>query len=86
MDGGYTPVVFGRLYFSYIEEYSSNALKYKVFNKQNQVVLTDASQPLTITTGESRFNLNVAGIVNGTDYFILEITNVKNEKFYLRFK
>lgn len=86
LDGGYAPTVFGRLYISYKEEYSSNSLKYKVYNKQNQVVLTNTTQPISIIAGESRFNLNVSGLVNGTDYFILEITNSKNENFYLRFK
>ncbi len=86
LDGGYTPTVYGWLYFFYKEEYSSNNLIYKVYNQQNQVVLSNTSLPISITAGESRFNLNVSGIVNGADYFILEITNIKNENFYLRFK
>lgn len=86
LDGGYAQSYLNKLYFKYTEEYGTSSLIYRVLNKENQVVLTNATQPVTLTPGNEGYVLDVTGIVNGSDFFILEITNNKKEKWYLRFR
>lgn len=70
--------------FYFEEDYSgTSVLEYKVLNSSRQVVLSNTATLLTKEYGDNRYNLNVGSIPPGS--YILEITNEKNEKFYLRF-
>lgn len=73
-----------KFYFYFEEDYSgTSVLDYKVLNSSRQVVLSNTATLLTKEYGDNRYNLNVGTIPPGS--YILEITNEKNEKFYLRF-
>lgn len=84
-------VYLNKFYFFYDEEYASTAsLSYKVYDKNNTVVLSTSTQVLTQTVGavnreygDNRYSLDVNSIDPGA--YILEVTNEKGEKFYLRF-
>jgi hypothetical protein len=84
-------VYLNKFYFFYDEEYASTAsLSYKVYDKNNTVVLSTSTQVLTQTVGavnreygDNRYSLDVNNIDPGA--YILEVTNEKGEKFYLRF-
>ena len=79
----YNPIQ-NRMYFYYDEEYTGSlGLKYKVYNNVNEVVLSPTNLILTKKYGDNRYDLDVTSLSNGT--YILEVTNEKNEKFYLRF-
>ena len=79
------PVMKGRVYFSYQEEYSgSRPLNYKIYNSKNDVVSSSGSSPISISLGDNRYELVVNLLSEGT--YILEVINEKNEKFYLRFR
>lgn len=79
----------GYLYFYYDEEYipSGQGLNYKVYKDNNPLttVLDPVIQPLTeIEYGDNRYVLKTTSLSVG--FYVLEITNNKQEKFYLRFK
>lgn len=79
----------GHLYFYYEEEYntSGQGLNYRVYRDDNPItaVLNHSIQPLTeIEYGDNRYVLRTASLPVG--FYVLEITNDKQEKFYLRFK
>lgn len=79
----YKPIQ-NKFYFYFEEDYSgSSVLDYKVLNSSRQVILSNSATLLTKEYGDNRYNLNVGTIPTGS--YILEITNEKNEKFYLRF-
>lgn len=77
------------LYFYYDEEYATAdaGLNYKVYKADAPLVpvLNHTIQPLTeIEYGDNRYTLDVSDLQAGV--YVLEITNNKSEKFYLRFK
>lgn len=77
------------LYFYYDEEYATSdaGLNYKVYKADAPLVpvLNHTIQPLTeIEYGDNRYTLDVSDLQAGV--YVLEITNNKSEKFYLRFK
>lgn len=78
------PTCTNQLYFYYEEEYTaSTTLKYSIRNAMNQEVLSSTTIPLTKEYGDNRYELAVSSLFPGT--YILEVTNEKNERFYLRF-
>lgn len=77
------------LYFYYDEEYDTpnTGLNYRVYQVNNPIVsvLNSTIQPLNqIKYGDNRYTLDVSNL--NPEVYILEITNNKSEKFYLRFK
>lgn len=77
------------LYFYYDEEYATSdaGLNYRVYKADAPLisVLNHTIQPLTeIEYGDNRYTLDVGDLQGGV--YVLEITNNKSEKFYLRFK
>lgn len=97
LDGGYYQVNNGRLLFRYEEEYEDNSnLTFFIYNDQNQVVsssqIVPASMQLQVNYGDNRYELNTANCNISADgaldngFYVLEVINDKNEKWYLRFK
>lgn len=78
------------LYFYYDEEYntiSSSWVNYNVYKTDapHTSILNHTLQPLTaVRYGDNRFTLDISDLDPAT--YVLEITNNKSEKFYLRFK
>ncbi|WP_300660010.1 DNRLRE domain-containing protein [Fluviicola sp.] len=85
-------VHLNKFYFFYDEEYASTtSLTYNVYNNNNAVALNTGNQILTNTIsgaanreyGDNRYSLDVTSLAAGA--YVLEVTNEKGEKFYLRF-
>lgn len=79
----------GYLYFYYDEEYDTpdQGLNYNVYSDNDPItaVLDQNIQPLTeIEYGDNRYTLDTSMLEEGA--YVLEVTNNKREKFYLRFK
>ena len=95
IDGGYYNLTLNKLYFKVDGQYANTSLKYNVYNKNNVIVA--ANPPLVsppapnlanttvVLSGDNRYTLNATTLTAG-EFFILEVINEKNEKFYLRFK
>lgn len=77
----------GKVQFYYDQEYDNSApfLNYKVYAENNAIIpiLSGVTQPLQLKYGDNRFKLDVQ-LPNGE--YILEVTNDKLEKFFLRFQ
>ncbi len=98
LDGGYYLVSDGKLCFKYDEEYSDldGKLKFNIYDNHNSIVASDALMPIgtgpSVNYGDNRYTLNIASCSFtpngnlGSGFYILEIINEKNEKWYLRFK
>jgi hypothetical protein len=91
LDGGYYRAKNERLYFKYDGEYNSGSLNYKVYNSSHQVISNGCPfNPIQKIYGDNRYILNfsLSGCTgfSTNKMYILEVTNEKNEKFYLRFK
>ena len=89
LDGGYHSTNANQLLFISDGLYNHSALQFKVFDKTHTAVLTNANVGASINSniqalGDNRYILSLSTLVSG--YYILEITNEKNEKLYLRFK
>ena len=83
----------------YEEEYNDldGKLKFNIYNSHNTIVasnstmLPTSAQPL-VSYGDNRIKLNIASCTFtptgnlGSGFYILEVINEKNEKWYLRFK
>lgn len=84
IDGGYYNPINSKLYFLFEEEYavSSASLNYRVLNSKN-IEQTGLSS-LSLVQGMNRFELNIGSLLAG--YYVLEVSNSKSEKWYLRFK
>jgi hypothetical protein len=93
MDGGYYRAFNHSVFFKFIEEYfrpSGNTnLVWNVYDYTNTIVMSSATTPLnlnpaTVQLGDNRYNLNVTSLAS--NYYMLEVFNVKGEKWFLRFK
>lgn len=89
LKGGYYLVPLDNvLHVEYFKEYVNynGGLTYSIFDASS----TDQSNVVTETItqgfqyGDNRIDFEISGLQSG--YYILEVTNEKNEKFYLRFK
>ena len=97
LDGGYSQIFKGKLSFIYPEEYNDvdGLLTYNIYDWKHNLLLSNATAspgniPM-VKFGDNRYSLNLLdpslGIMtlsNGS-YYILEVINEKNEKWYLRF-
>jgi hypothetical protein len=76
--------------FVYEENYqleSSSTLSFKVFNYRREVVLDGNSYPIQVSAGLNKVIIdNLSTYIPTAGYYVLEITNGKKEKSYLRFK
>jgi hypothetical protein len=89
VDGGYGIAYSGALFFEYQGEYNDGLLNYRVLNDEK----VDQDSPIKQTSlenggiktyGHNLFKLDVANLASSA-YYTLEVTNEKNEIFYLRF-
>ncbi len=96
LDGGYFIVPKGTLYFKFDDEYNSGSphLTYQLYNGSRQDLSASlisydpaSSNPVTIY-GDNRFGLDMStsGGALSSGYYVLEVTNEKSEKRYLRVK
>ena len=89
LDGGYYTTVANKLLFKVVGEYNLSTIKFIVYDKTNANVLSDnnvsAIIPFFYDFGDNRYALDVSSLTTA-GYYILEVTNEKNEKLYLRFK
>lgn len=100
LDGGYFQITNAQLYFRYDEEYNDTdgKLTFNVYNDDHEkitsnTIISPTSLIPAIAYGDNRCHLNMFGcyVLNGggflTDgFYILEVINEKNEKWYLRFQ
>jgi hypothetical protein len=92
LDGGFYISDQGKLYVQYKEEYSNPSLpsfqlKYKITDTQRNVLTSNSTNAMTKQIGINQFTipLNYCAYIDG-QYYILEVTDEKNESSYLRFK
>lgn len=100
LDGGYFQITNAQLYFRYDEEYNDTdgKLTFNVYDDNHtkitsNTIISPTSLIPAIAYGDNRCHLNMFGcyVLNGggflTDgFYILEVINEKNEKWYLRFQ
>lgn len=85
LDGSCYISTGNKLYFTLDNEYSVTGLNYAVYDYKR---ITYPSLPITSTTmnnGDNRYTLTVTTLPT-TAFYVLEVTNQKKEKLYLRFK
>jgi len=88
LEGGYYKVQpDGLLLVEYNEEYLSldQKLNYIIKDYKGSVVMSTIPNPNSVKFGDNRITIDVVNLVYNT-FYILEISNDKNETFYLRFK
>lgn len=100
LDGGYYTTHDQKLLFKYDEEYADvdGKLTFNIYDKYNKVVMNNTSMPSgsqpASVYGDNRYSIdigNASHYVTGqtmpnNNFYILEVINEKNEKWYLRFK
>ena len=99
LDGGYSYAIGGKLKFTMDEDYAMDDSKYlpfKIYDKNhlvlessdiNGVIQNGSVSPLPLEFSDNRWTLDVStipGITVGY-YYILEVSNSKGDKRYLRF-
>jgi hypothetical protein len=95
-DGGFYQVTNNKVYFKFEEEYMGMVLNYKLYNYTNAAVNTPINlittcsdlNVINTTLGDNRYfiDLTNCGSLTSNNYYLLEVINSKNEKFYLKFK
>ncbi|MGL4598996.1 MAG: hypothetical protein ACRCYO_15870, partial [Bacteroidia bacterium] len=100
LDGGFYYVTNSNLRFKYDEEYADTdqQLQFVIYNDFNQNVASTAQLSANLLAsvvtsyGDNRYAINITSCQltpNGylpSGYYVLEISNEKNERLYLRFK
>jgi hypothetical protein len=93
LDGGYYQAFQNKLYFKFDNDYNENnrGLKFNIYDKNNNIIASNSgvtSSPYVMKYKDNRYVFNLlslnSSLING--YFILEVFDKKNEKYYLRFK
>jgi hypothetical protein len=97
LDGGYYKAINGRLFFRFDEEYyDTGDLTFNIYDDEHTLVSSNSMMPSAaqpqVVYGDNRFRLNTVGceitpsgpLADG--FYILEVINDKNEKWYLRFE
>lgn len=88
LDGAYQLSYQDTLYFKFEEDYTvqNPGLSYKILNSSNAVVNSSSFLfPAIVKVGDNRFKYYTAELGMGQVY-ILEVSNSKGDKWYLRFK
>lgn len=92
VDAGYQVPISGVVYFMFEEEYRTATLNYQIIDYNTSSVNIPApliSCPPTSSLknlGDNRYSINTTGCGLVTSrYYLVEITNDKNEKFYFKF-
>jgi hypothetical protein len=78
-----------RLYFEFTEKYAvaSNAtLNYKIIKLQNRTTINTASlAAMNVKKGYNQFELNLAPLSLTSGYYLLEVTDIKQKKSFMKF-
>ena len=89
LDGGYARSLNGKIRFKYDEEYylagDDTHLTYSVCYYQGYPTSGPSLETDIVKYGDNRFILSTDGLASNAIY-VLEVTNSKNEKRYLKFK
>lgn len=88
LDAGYYQTSNNYLCFKFVEEYTKQTtnLSYKIY-KDDRSIASGTLPSITEQIGDNRFQLNLSGISGSpNNFYILEVTNEKNEKWLARFK
>lgn len=92
LDGGYYLAQNGIVKFIYNEEYADEdgELTYKIFDASNEIVVSHTTLTEDVVFGDNRFDMDFSSFTDenplSNGVYVLEVTNEKNEKWYLRFK
>ncbi len=90
LDGGVYRVVNDKVYLKYQEEYNSSNFKFNIYDDNNLLFANQSNLSLTTFNGygDNRIEIGLlgSGVTFPLGYYILEVINDKNEKWYLRFK
>lgn len=95
IDGGYHVPVSNKVYFKFEEEYRTSILNYKIFDYSNTTLNTAPvnvactnliSAPKNLGDNRYFIDLSTCTGIAPAKYYLMEITNDKSEKFYLKFK
>jgi hypothetical protein len=91
LDGGYFNVYDGNLYFRYDEDYedTNQKIELKIYRVGDNKILYQANTLYGAYFGDNRYFINLTCKGTGLDqngWYILEITNEKSEKQFLKFR
>lgn len=78
----------GQLYVQYIEKYAAGDLDYAITDKTGAELINENTLPIAKLYGSNWIHIDLSaypGFVNG-DYYVLKITNDKNQKEYLKIR
>lgn len=86
LDAGFFATVKQNLFFQYDEEYNvSGNLNAKIYNPDRTEVASVPVQTIT-KVGNNYYQMNLSALgLTASEFYVLEVTNSKNEKFLLRF-
>lgn len=86
LDAGFFATVKQNLFFQYDEEYNvSGNLTAKIYNPDRTEVSSVPVQTIT-KVGNNYYQMNLSSLgLTASEFYVLEVTNSKNEKFLLRF-
>ncbi len=93
LDAGFYPLApyTNTVYFHYEEAYKAGTLDYKVYDQNRADITTsvvldnvDLNGPSNKRQGTNRYKLTLPSL-NAGEFYLLEVTNEKGEKEYLRF-
>jgi hypothetical protein len=82
--GAWYQLTDAKLWFKYEGEYDPGQLEANVLNWKREVVLSPSVLALQKEYGDNRLMINCATL--GVGHYTLELTNEKNETFYVRFE
>jgi hypothetical protein len=84
LTGNFYNTFHNHLFFRYTGEYNRGALKFKIFDKHQRQVNVFSIDNNIKDFGDNRYILDLSKLPK--DYYILQVTNEKNENYYLRIK
>lgn len=84
LDGSFYKTINGKLYVQYKEEYNTNTLTFKVYNELNREEVISTAPIHFRGYGENGIEFDFSNLPV-KKYYVLEIINPKDEKWYLRF-
>lgn len=85
LDGGYVWIPDGVLRFQFEEEYpeDNDALTWKIYDARH--IVQQDSRSFPVAYGDNRYQIDIRNLIS-EGFGVLEVSNNKNEKWYLRFK
>lgn len=92
LDAGYQIPISGVVYFMFEEEYRGSTLNYQIIDYNTASVnipapvVTCPPTSIVKSLGDNRYSINTSGCgLASPRYYVVEIINDKNEKFYFKF-